>query len=149
LAPYLFCGEEAEHRWSEEEKSVFGKTTSSNRKRIVESVGPARWCLAGSVSTTPGQLSRASLIRRADHLSPSIKFAKITQSILPVVEIHTPSGMVTLVNARVLSVGPSAPHSKGINTRDLYELLEIEFSFQKINVKCVDSKSVWKDDWKA
>jgi type VI protein secretion system component Hcp len=57
--------------------------------------------------------------------------------------------MVTLVNARVLSIAPSAQHSKGINTRDPYELLEIEFTFQKIDVTCVDSKSIWKDDWKA
>jgi len=120
----------------------------SNGTRIVESIRPARWCLTGSFSTTPGQLLRASVIRRVDALSPRIKFAKMAQSILPVVEVQTPSGNVTLLNVKILDIAPAIGHEKGLD-RDIYELEQWDLTYQKIDMKCLDSKSIWQDDWNS
>ena len=75
--------------------------------------------------------------RRFDALSARIRFAMNLKSIVPVVEINTPSGKVTLVNAKILGIAlpvPRARPKRGAGTKglDTHELEEIEFTFQTI-----------------
>jgi type VI protein secretion system component Hcp len=83
----------------------------SIHNEIYESAWSDRWCLAGSV-TTSAQLMPSShsltLIRGFDSLSPVIRSAMNAGSIIPVVEINTPTGTVTLLNAKIESISPSS-----------------------------------------
>jgi hypothetical protein len=48
------------------------------------------------------------LIRDSDALSPSIRSAMNAVSVIPVVEMNTPSGVATLGNAKIVNIAPPA-----------------------------------------
>lgn len=63
----------------------------------------------------------------------------VAESILPKVEINTPNGKVTLVNAKIVGIARYVPppkskgsHVEGVDTN---ELEEFSFTFQKITVE--------------
>ena len=126
----------------------------SVKNQIYESVWSDRWCLAGSV-TTSAQLMPAShsltLIRSFDALSPVIMSAMNAGSIIPVVEINTPSGKVTLENATIVNIAPPGPRAgrKHGKPRDTHELTEIEITFTKIWVETGKKGNGWVDDWSS
>ncbi len=92
------------------------------------------------------------VIRHFDALSPQIRFAMNLKSILPIVEINTPSGKVTLVNAKIVNIALSVPRAgpkRGAGTEGVHthELEEIDFTFQTITYTGkVGHKADW-DDW--
>ena len=138
-----------------------------------ESISPTKWSLAGSV-TTPAHLLRTSnsltVVRPFGTLTSQIRFAMSAKSILPVVEINTENGKVTLVNAKIVSIQPYIPPAKpessmppsgfvaGIyaendNTtsvpkgRNRYEQEEIKFAFQQIEFSGSSGITGASDDW--
>jgi hypothetical protein len=83
----------------------------SIQNQILESVQPDRWCLAGLVTASPhlGPAGHSlKLIRDSDALSPSIRSAVNAETIIPVVEINTPSGTATLGNVGIVNIAPPA-----------------------------------------
>ena len=80
-----------------------------------ESISPTKWSLAGSV-TTPAYLLRTSnslkVVRPFGPLTSQIRFAMRAKSILPLVEINTPDGKVTLVNAKIVNIKLYVPPGK-------------------------------------
>jgi type VI protein secretion system component Hcp len=110
----------------------------------VQSLGPARWFLAGQVATGSGPVSSQhslKIVRKRDHLSPQIKSAIAAKSVVPIIQIATPAGKVTLLNAKVVNVGPVPPRQ---NTN---ELEEVELTFQKIEYTNVVRSRSATDDW--
>jgi len=117
----------------------------------VERIDATRWSLVGSVMIGPfeqsiswltfqmnlPQLRRTggslTVIHGFGPLSSQIRSAMLKNTILPKVQIHTPNGMVTLGNAKIVSI---VPHFKGGHSEgtDTHELTEFSFSFQKIDV---------------
>ncbi len=83
----------------------------SVKNQVYESVWSDRWCLAGTL-TTSAQVMPASrsltLIRSFDSLSPAIRSAMSAKSVIPMVEINTPTHTVTLLNAQVVNIAPAA-----------------------------------------
>jgi len=91
----------------------------------VERITPTKSFLVGSVVFGPfGQpLSQMNLpqVRTGGSLklvhslwpvSPQIRSAMLNKTILPTVEINTPTGMVTLVNAKIVNIKPYVPLPK-------------------------------------
>ena len=71
--------------------------------------------------------------------------------ILPKVGITTPSGKVTLWNARIVGIGPwtepkgsSSKHTGNMNT---HELERVSFTFMKIDIENSGSGTSASDDW--
>jgi hypothetical protein len=141
--------------------------------KIVESITPAKWCLVGSV-TAPEHLLQTSrslkVVRRFGVLSSQIMSAMNRQSILPVVEINTGDGKITLVNAKIVNIVPHVPHTTperstppsgfvaGVyaatdNTvtkrRNPYEQEEVWFAFQMIDFRSIGGGKKLHDDWSA
>ena len=66
-----------------------------------------------SQTTLPQFLASRSLkvVHRFGPVSPQLRSAMLNKSILPKVEINTPNGMVTLVNAQIVNIKPYVPHA--------------------------------------
>ena len=82
-------------------------------------------------------------------LSSRIRFAMMVNSILPVVEIHSPSGTVTFVNAKRVNVGPPVSHTPRLGDGEVDDNQELElvaFTYQKIEMGSV-SNSAGFDNW--
>jgi hypothetical protein len=120
----------------------------------LEIMSPSEWRLAGSV-TTPAYLLRTgkslTLVRSFGTLASRIWAAKNLKSVVPKVEIHTPDGIVTLVNAQVLGVvphvGPSSAKHSGSSSSE--EWTAVSFSFRQIEYTSGGGASAsdsW-DDW--
>ena len=107
----------------------------------VEIIAPAKWSLVGSV-TTPAHLLRTSnslqIVHRFGVLSSGIRSAMLAKSILPEVEINTPNGKLTLVNAKIVNIAHYFPpaKSKGSDVEgvDANEQEELHFVFQRITI---------------
>jgi type VI protein secretion system component Hcp len=70
------------------------------------------------------------------------------KSTVPVLEIKTPAGQATLVNAKILNVTQPAPHHTPKHGADTSELEEFDLVFNKItytNVK--HGKKGLSDSW--
>ena len=130
---------------------------------VAESVG-AQWQLAGTVEFVrkwnPQWFARIPspvclrLVRKLDALSLPIRYARNFGRLLPKVTITTPSGIVTLVNARVVGGGSVPSHSgsgssKHSKESDTWEIERIEFTFQKIEVSHKKGGVSASDDWDA
>jgi type VI protein secretion system component Hcp len=92
------------------------------------------------------------LVHRRGPASSLLVSAMVNKSILPKVEINTPTGVVTLTNAQILKSGISLPkHGTGRpggERNDTNELEEFDLTFQKIiytNISKGGKSS--KDDW--
>jgi type VI protein secretion system component Hcp len=127
-----------------------------------ESVGP-NWHLAGSAELVrrwhPSWYASNSsphcftLIRQKDALSSHIETAMAIDQVLPKVGITTPSGKVTLWNARIVGIGPwtepkgsSGKNAGKVNT---HELERVSFTFMKIDIENSGSSTSASDDWSA
>ena len=116
--------------------------STGQRMHMLQSLNPGRWILAGEVDTDPSEeaLTRdsLSLIRKTDSLSPKIKGAIASKTLLPYIEIATQLGRAQLWNARVTSV-----------ERDKHSLEKevIEFTFQKIELTNNKGNKSSTDDW--
>jgi type VI protein secretion system component Hcp len=123
--------------------------------QTVESIGPGRWRLAGSVKSAEHLLPLShslKLTRHINALSPQIQFAAIIKSTLPKVEIKTPGGIVTLLNAKIVDVAsPVRRYTPNEGTsRELYhanELEEIDLTFRTITFTNAKSSTSASDDW--
>lgn len=94
----------------------------------------------------------------------------LKRTILPKVEINTPNGKVTLVNAQIVNIGPYVPHRTpersdppsgfvaGVyavpdstgkpGRRNLHEEEEVQITFQRIDVTWPSKgDKTMKDDW--
>ena len=126
----------------------------SVRNQIYESVWSDRWCLAGSVTTSPLFITAGhslKLIRDIDALTPMIRSAMDSKSTIPVVEINTPNGMLTLTNAEIVNIAPLGPragrkHGKPLGT---HELTEFEITFARITISHKSRKGLLTDDWSS
>jgi hypothetical protein len=111
-------------------------------------MGPARWCLAGSVASV-APLTAAShslkLIRRVDGLSPQIRFAMNAGSTVPVVDINTPSGTLTLVNAKIVKAGPVPPGAPHPGARS-HEISQFGLTFMP-NQRSQPTNQGLTDNW--
>ena len=134
---------------------------SFGRISTAESVG-ADWHLGGSAELVrrwhPSWYASNNspycfkLIRRKDGMSPHIQTAMAIHQILPKVQITTPTGGVTLRNARVVGIGPWLPQQRGSSSKhggsvDTYELEVVSLTFQKIDVEHKGSGTTASDDW--
>lgn len=146
-----------------------------------ESVTPAKACLVGSVMigpsgsplsqmTLPQLLASRSLkvVHRFGPVSPQLRSAMLNKSILPKVEINTPNGIVTLVNAQIVNIKPYVPHATpersmppsgfvaGVyavkdgtvpKRRNPHELEEFDLVFNKITYTNVLGGKAAQDSW--
>ena len=114
---------------------------------VFESISPSRACLSGSITTPAHVLSAGhslTLVRPLDALSPQIRSAMRSQSVLPAVQINTVDGTVTLVNAKIVNVGPPFPRPK---SGDTHEIEQVELTFQKITITRRHGNKNSSDDW--
>lgn len=121
---------------------------------VVQQAGTPDWRLAGSIATPTDLLptSRSlTLTRRTDEFSSYLKFAMSAHSILPVLKIHTPDGLATVVDAKIVSIlRPAGGRtSKGSGRSDTSELEEIKITFQKITYTWKGGNKSSQDDWDA
>jgi hypothetical protein len=140
--------------------------------QIYEHAWSDRWCLAGSVTTSALFMAAGhslKLIRDIDALTPMIRSAMNAKSSIPVVEINTPNGTLTLTNAKVVNLAPPAapgseqgggsqrvwgPSSFRVGSpppkhkKNKFEELEIKFTFQKISITRKSGKGL-TDDWSS
>jgi hypothetical protein len=135
----------------------------------VERVAPTRWSLVGSVLIGPFEQSLSwltfqmnlpqfrlrtgrslTVIHRFGPLSSQIRSAMLKNTILPKVGFNTPHGTVTLVNAKIATVGSYHPPATGTHSEshDTFELEKIKFSFQQIDVVWTDGGKSFSDAWK-
>jgi|SRR5579872_5452936 len=127
-----------------------------------ESVG-RNWHLAGSAELVrrwhPSWYAANSspncfkLIRRKDALSSHIETAMAIHQVLPKVEVTTPSGKVTLWNARIVGIGPwtqkHGSSSKHTGNVDTHELTQVSLTFMKIDTGNSQNNNAGVDDWSA
>jgi len=110
-----------------------------------QSVG-GHWHLAGSrkyeetgTPFNPGHFSHTTelvLVLKVDALSPHLSFAKTNQFLVPELTVKVPSGQqVNFHNVRVKK------------QTDTFELEEISFTFQKIEVTDKYGNKNASDDW--
>jgi type VI protein secretion system component Hcp len=123
-----------------------------NAPEIISSRG---WSLAGSV-TTPAHLLKTGntlqLIRPFGSVTSLMWAAMSKKSILPNVVLNTPSGKITLVNAKVVRIGPHFPRfqsSQGAHAKsqDSSQLEEISFTFEKIVIENLFGSMSASNDW--
>ena len=134
---------------------------SLGRISAAENVG-ASWHLAGSAELVrrwhPSWYASNNtpycfkLIRRKDGMSTHIETAMATNQILPRLGITTPSGRVTLSNARVVGIGPWLPPRSGSSSKhggsaDTHEVELVSITFQKIDIENKGSGTAASDDW--
>ena len=120
-------------------------------------ITPQRWSLVGSV-VTPAYPSRKGksleVVRPFGILSSAIWSAMFKKSTLPKVEINSPKGTITLVNATLVNIGrylapvttPKGSHTSSQESEDTYELEEYSFTFQSIVVENLAGSTSTTDD---
>jgi type VI protein secretion system component Hcp len=127
---------------------------------VAESVG-SQWHLAGTINLVrrmhPSWYASNSspnclqLTRRRDGRSWSLEHAMSIGKVLPKLEITTPEGNVTLLNAKIAGMGTAASHggSKHTGSNDTHELERVSFTFQKIDISNNNSGAAFDDDWSS
>jgi hypothetical protein len=135
----------------------------------VERVASTDWSLVGSVMIGPFEQSLSwltyqmnllqlrrkgcslNVIHRFGPGSSQIRNVMLKKTVLPKVKINTPNGAVTLVNAKIVTIGSYHPPLGGTHSEihDTDELEEVKFSFQQIEVEWTDGGTTAQDNWKA
>jgi hypothetical protein len=135
--------------------------------RVIESLTPARSCLAGSILTggpfvQPLSLTNFSQLQASRFLklvhgsglaSSQIRSAMLQKTIFHKMAIATSDGEVTLVNAQIVNIEPYRPPVKPKHNHPTggvsHEETLVSVTFQKIDIAWNKKSKVDVDNWNA